>query len=102
MTKPEKHILVCASFRFGGNPQGVCHKKGAGDLLAYLEGELADRGMDGVSVTACGCLKACDRGPVLVVHPDNTWYGNVAGEDEIDAILDAIEAGAEAGELVLT
>lgn len=102
MTKPEKHILVCASFRMGGTPQGVCFKKGAPDLLAYLEGELSDRGMDTVAVTACGCLKACDRGPVLVVQPENTWYGNVNGEAEIDAILDAIEANGLAEELVLT
>ena len=46
MTKPEKHILVCASFRLGGTPQGVCQKKGSTNLLGYLEGELSDRGMD--------------------------------------------------------
>lgn len=102
MTKPEKQILVCASFRMSGTPQGVCFKKGASDLLAYLEGEISDRGLDTVAVTACGCLKACDRGPILVVQPENTWYGNVNGEDEIDAILDAIEAGGVAKELILT
>ena len=75
MTKPEKHILVCGSFRASGAPQGVCAKKGSGGLLAYLEGELSDRGMTEVSVTATGCLKACDRGPILVVYPDNTRYG---------------------------
>lgn len=93
MDKPAKHILVCASFRANGTPQGFCHKKGSTQLLGYLQEELANRGMNGITVSATGCLNACDRGPIMVVHPDNTWYGGVEGEDDIDAILDAIEAG---------
>lgn len=100
MQKPEKHIFVCASFRFGGEPQGVCHKKGAGNLLPYLENELSDRGMNDVSVSSTGCLKVCDRGPVLVVYPDNIWYGAV-DEAGVDAILDAIEDGGVAETYVL-
>ena len=33
MEKPDYHILVCASFRVGGDPKGTCHKKGSVDLL---------------------------------------------------------------------
>lgn len=102
MTKPDKHILVCASFRSSGAPQGVCHKKGSVGLLPYLEQELGDRGMDGISVTATGCLKACDRGPIMVVHPDNTWYAGVESEEAVDAILDALEAGTVAKEYELS
>lgn len=101
MTKPNKHILVCGSFRASGAPQGVCSKKGSQSLLAYLETELSDRGMDGVSVTATGCLKACDRGPIMVVYPENTWYGGIEGEDQIDAVLDALEGGSVAAEYAL-
>ncbi|HCM29073.1 MAG: ferredoxin [Treponema sp. GWB1_62_6] len=101
MIKPVKHILVCGSFRASGAPQGVCAKKGSHDLLAYLETELADRGMGEVTVTATGCLKACDRGPILAVYPANIWYGGVGGEDEIDAILDAMGTDSVAEELVL-
>lgn len=101
MTKPEKHILVCGSFRASGTPQGVCSKKGSQGLLAYLENELSDRGMTGVSVTATGCLKACDRGPILVVYPENSWYGGVESEGAIDAIIDSIESGAIAEEYLL-
>ena len=101
MTKPTKHILVCGSFRASGAPQGICAKKGSGNLLGYLEGELADRGLDGISVTATGCLKACDRGPILVVYPDNVWYGGIEGEEQVDAVLDALEAGSIAEELTL-
>ncbi len=44
MPKPQYHILVCNSFRFQGEPQGVCNKKGAVDLLQYLEEEIINRG----------------------------------------------------------
>ena len=92
MKKPKHHIFVCASFRMSGAPQGVCSKKGAGSLLQYLEGELSDRGMDDVAVSMTGCLKLCDKGPVLVVYPEGYWYGEV-NETKIDEILDALENG---------
>jgi (2Fe-2S) ferredoxin len=75
-----------------GTPQGVCNKKGASSLLQYLENELSDRGMDNVSVSMTGCLKICDKGPVMVIYPQNSWYGEV-NESKIDEILDALEEG---------
>jgi (2Fe-2S) ferredoxin len=102
MEKPEHHILVCASFRVSGEPQGICHKKGSGDFLGYIENEILDRGMDNVIVSSTGCMKACDKGPVLVVYPESNWYGNVDSEDAVDAILDAIEDGDVAEEYLLT
>ena len=85
-----------------GEPQGICHKKGSGDFLGYIENEILDRGMDGVVVSSTGCLKACEHGPVMVVYPENTWYGNVDSEDAVDAILDAIEDGDVAEDYLLT
>lgn len=96
MEKPKHHILVCASFRASGEPQGVCHKKGSVGLLPYLESELADRDMNQVSVSATGCLKMCDRGPVMVVYPENHWYGKVDSQDVVDKILDSLETGKPA------
>ncbi len=93
MQKPKHHILVCASFRVSGEPQGVCHKKGSTSFLGYLESELADRDMGNICVSSTGCLKVCDKGPVLVVYPENYWYGNVQSTAAIDEILDALEAG---------
>jgi (2Fe-2S) ferredoxin len=90
--KPEKQILVCNSFRVGGEAKGVCNKKGVSDLIQYLEEEILDRGIDAL-VSTTGCLKACDHGPILVVQPDNIWYEKVDNEATIDAILDALEDG---------
>ncbi|MCB1125621.1 MAG: (2Fe-2S) ferredoxin domain-containing protein [Verrucomicrobiae bacterium] len=89
MTKPTHHIFVCGSFRATG-AQGVCHKKDSSQLLQYFEEEATDRGLDGVMVSSTGCLKLCDRGPVVVVYPEGTWYQSVT-EEVADEILDAIE-----------
>jgi (2Fe-2S) ferredoxin len=101
MQKPKKHILVCGSFRSSGEPQGVCDKKNSKQLLPYLESELADREMNQVMVSSTSCLKACDRGPVLVIYPDNFWYGNVDSHAVVDEILDALEAGKAVERLLL-
>jgi (2Fe-2S) ferredoxin len=102
MTKPEKHILVCGGFRAGGDAQGVCGKKGSVGLLPYLEEELRDRDIEGVMISATTCLKVCDRGPALVIYPDNTWYAGINGEEEVNAILDAWEEGGVAEDLMMT
>jgi len=96
MQKPRKQIFVCASFRVSGEPQGVCHKKGSINLLQYLEQELSDRGLSDVVVSSTGCLKVCDRGPAMIVYPDNIWYGKVENEAALDEIIDALENGTVA------
>jgi (2Fe-2S) ferredoxin len=90
MKKPTYHILVCNSFRVAGDAQGACNKKGATNLLQYLTEEASDRGLD-VAVSCTACLNVCSEGPVIVIHPNNYWYGKVNGEEAIDEILDALE-----------
>ncbi len=92
MKKPNYHILVCNSFRLNGDAQGVCNKKGAPSLLQYIIEESNDRGLD-VAVSTTGCLNLCSQGPVIVVQPNNFWYGNVETEEAIDDILEALENG---------
>jgi (2Fe-2S) ferredoxin len=91
MSKPQYHFLVCNSFRLSGEPQGVCNKKGAVDLLQYLEEEIVDRGID-AQVSSTGCLKVCDRGPAMVVYPAGWWFGQMT-EEKIDDVLDALDGG---------
>jgi len=98
MRKPEIHILVCNSFRLTGEPQGVCNKKGAVDLLSYLENEIADRGINAL-VSSTSCLKMCEKGPVMVIYPAGWWYQEVDME-KVDMILDALEENQPAGDLL--
>ena len=44
---------------------------------------------------------SADRGPVMVVHPDNVWYGKV-NEEAIDEILDAMQEGETCPKYELT
>jgi len=101
MKKPEYHILMCNSYRVGGEAQGACNKKGAAGLLQYISEECADRGLD-VAVSTTACLNVCSQGPVMVIHPNNLWYGGVDNEEVVDTILDALEEGETADEYLIS
>jgi len=100
MKKPEFHILVCNSYRVAGEAQGACNKKNAPELVQYISEECADRGLD-VAVTTTACLNVCTQGPVMVIHPNNFWYGNIS-KDAIDEILDALENGEAAKKYLIS
>lgn len=100
MALPETLILVCQSFRLGKEPKGICHKQTDG-LLQYMEEGILDRGLD-VQVATTGCLKQCERGPILVIQPANLWFKGVNSEEAIDAILDGLESGEPAAEYLLS
>jgi len=73
---PNTHLLVCASFRMARQtPRGSATRRAPATLLAYLETELSDRDLEGVTVTATGCLKVCREGPVMIVHPETSGTG---------------------------
>jgi len=69
--------------------------------MQYLQEGLSDRGMDDVAVSMTGCLKVCDRGPAMVIYPENYWYGKVESEDAIDEILDALNEGKPAEKYII-
>lgn len=99
MAIPARIIMVCQSFRTSGEPKGLCHKQTDG-FLQYIEEGILDRGLD-VQVTATGCLKQCEVGPVMVVQPDNWWFKGVNSEAAIDAILDALENDEPAADYLI-
>ena len=92
MKKPKFQILVCNSFRLSGAAKGYCNQMGAANYLQYIQEEADDRGLS-LTVTATGCLNLCSQGPILVVQPNNDWYGGIDSEEKIDEILDALEEG---------
>ncbi|MDR1864512.1 MAG: (2Fe-2S) ferredoxin domain-containing protein [Bacteroidales bacterium] len=100
MKKPDFMILICNSYRVAGDAQGACNKQGAASLVQYIAEECADRGIDAV-VTTTACLSVCSQGPVVVVQPNNYWYGGVT-KDRVDEILDALEEGEAKEEYLIT
>lgn len=98
MHKPQYHFFLCNSYRVNGEPQGACHRKGDG-LLQYLQGEIGDRGIDAI-VSTTSCLNVCEKGPILVIYPNEWWYYGVT-EEKIDEILDALEQGQPVDALLM-
>jgi len=97
MSKPAHHLFVCGSFRANGTPQGVCQKKDSISLIQYLQGEIEERGLEGVEVAMTGCMNTCAKGPIVIDYPAGHWYGGVT-TSVCDAILDAIESGSGCAE----
>lgn len=100
MKKPACHILVCNSYRISGEAQGACNRKNAPALIQYMIESANERGID-VVISGTGCLNLCVQGPVIVVHPGNTWYGGIIEESQMDEILDAIENGTTVEKYVI-
>jgi (2Fe-2S) ferredoxin len=44
----------------------------------------------------------CENGPVMIVYPENDWYGKVDSEDTVSSILDAVAEGKKAEGHLLT
>jgi (2Fe-2S) ferredoxin len=100
MAIPKRQILLCQSFRAAGDKKGLCHKQSEG-FLQYIEEEVIDRGLDCL-VSATTCLKQCEKGPVMVIQPENWWFGGVNSEEVIDAVLDGLEDGEPAADYLIS
>lgn len=101
MDKPKVHIFVCGSARLVGENKGFCLQKGATDIIRNFAEEIQDRDLDGeIMVTSTGCLGLCSMGPVVMLYPQQIWYGKVT-EDDVEEIMDAIEADEVVGRLMI-
>jgi NADH:ubiquinone oxidoreductase subunit F (NADH-binding)/(2Fe-2S) ferredoxin/NAD-dependent dihydropyrimidine dehydrogenase PreA subunit len=59
-----------------------CIQKGSGDIRKVLEQQLKEHNLsENVRINLSGCLGMCDKGPVVVVNPGYTIYGNVTAGD---------------------
>jgi len=87
MKRYDKHIFVCENRREEGNPKGSCAQKGSMELTLLLKKRIAELGLNGeIRVNSSGCLGACELGPVIVVYPEQIWYGGIKTEDVEDII----------------
>ena len=88
MSYYKHHLFFCTNKRTDG--RDCCQDFIATDMRAYLKKktkELGIAGEGGVRINTAGCLDRCERGPVIVVYPDETWYTYVDKAD-LDEILE--------------
>jgi (2Fe-2S) ferredoxin len=102
MQKPRQHIFVCTSSRSNGQQKGFCHsKEGVEIMMKFLE-EIEERDLGGeVFINNTGCFGICDKGPIVVVYPDNVWYGSVSVDDVPEILTEHIEGGNVVDRLVI-
>lgn len=86
MSDSKMHILVC-----GGTG---CRASQAEQIKNNLEEELKDLHLqDDVKVVATGCFGFCEKGPVMKVLPDNTFYTEVKPADVKEIITEHVVKG---------
>ncbi len=79
-SKYERHVLVC-----GGTG---CTSSGSPKIIEELEKEFAEKGLkDKVQIVKTGCFGLCERGPIMIVYPEGSFYSRVKVE-EIPRIVD--------------
>lgn len=94
MNKPKKHIFVCTSSRITGQQKGFCHTKDGVEIVNAFMEEIEDRDLGGeIFVSNTGCFGLCEKGPIVVVYPDNVWYGSVTPDDVEEIMEEHIEGG---------
>jgi len=68
-------------------------------MARFLE-EIEEAGISGeVMVSNTGCLGLCEKGPIVVVYPDNVWYGNVTQADVARIVEEHLQADSVVEEL---
>ena len=97
MVTPKYHIFVCTSCRTNGTQKGFCHTKDSVKIVNKFMEEIEDRDLSSeCMVTNTGCFGICSRGPIAVIYPEGTWYGNLTPE----AVEEIMEKHIEGGEIV--
>jgi (2Fe-2S) ferredoxin len=69
-----RHIFLCAD----QTTPKCCDKERGIAAWDYLKKRLSELGLSnqgGILRTKANCLRICEGGPIAVVYPEGTWYG---------------------------
>ena len=87
------HVLVC-----GGTG---CQASASAQIIKNFEDILAAKGLqDEVQVVRTGCFGFCEKGPIVKIMPDNTFYTQVKPEDVEKIINEHIIKGRKVTDLL--
>ena len=87
------HVLIC-----GGTG---CTSSGSKSIQAAFDDALATQGLtEEVKIVQTGCFGLCALGPVVIVHPDGTFYSRVTPEDVKEIVSEHLLKGRVVDHLV--
>jgi (2Fe-2S) ferredoxin len=89
MSYYQHHLFFCVNQREPG--EMCCNNNGAQAMRDYCKERVkaaGDQIKGNVRVNSAGCLGRCDKGPVIVVYPEDVWYTYIDQED-IDEIVES-------------
>ncbi len=93
MANYKMHLLVC-----GGTG---CRASQSDQLFENLKNTIAEKGLaNDVQVITTGCFGFCEKGPIVKVMPDNTFYTQVAPQDASEIVNEHIIKGRKVNRLL--
>ncbi len=82
----KQYVLVCSGT--------ACESSKSKDLIASLHHEVADAGLGGdVQIVKTGCFGFCEKGPIVKVLPEETFYVQVKPDDATDIVKEHLVKG---------
>ncbi|MDD2962884.1 MAG: NADH-ubiquinone oxidoreductase-F iron-sulfur binding region domain-containing protein [Bacteroidales bacterium] len=95
MAKYNQHLLVC-----GGTG---CRASQSDAIVESLNRALTERGLENeAKVVMTGCFGFCEKGPIVKVLPDNTFYTQVTPADCDEIVAEHIFKGRKVNRLLYT
>ena len=93
MTDYKIHLLVC-----GGTG---CKSSQSQILTEHLRTEIKNQGLDDFAqVVGTGCFGFCEKGPIVKIIPDNTFYTQVKPEDAKEIVEEHVVKGRKVSRLL--
>ncbi len=70
----------------------ACHASGSREVADRIEAELTEQGLSAaVDLRQTGCHGFCERGPIIVIHPEKICYFQIKPEDVPEIIAQTIK-----------
>ena len=70
----------------------ACHASGSGEVAASIEAEIDKQGLSSeVDIRRTGCHGFCERGPIIVIHPEGICYFQIEPKDVPEIISQTIK-----------
>jgi len=93
MAKYKMHIMIC-----GGTG---CRASESESIVNNFNNILVEKGLENdIQVVTTGCFGFCEKGPIVKILPDNTFYVQVKPEDAAEIIDEHIIKGRKVDRLL--